>query len=36
MAAYEALKKKKKKKHELARQPQKDMRSSGHIANVKA
>ena len=48
MAAYEALKKKKKKKNplgpvesklwwpELTRQPQKGMRASGHIANVKA
>ena len=44
MAAYEALKKKKKDHwpenklwwRELARQPQKGMRPSGHIANVKA
>ena len=48
MAAYEALNKKTKKKKvkkkvenklwwpELARQPQKGMRASGHIANVKA
>ena len=48
MATYEALKKKKKKHWplgpveyklwwpELARQPQKGIRPSGHIANVKA
>ena len=46
MAAYEALKKKKKKNPlaprasgksiVVARQPQKGMRVSGHIANVKA
>ena len=38
MAAYEALKKTKKTLWwpELVRQPQKGMRDSGHIANVKA